>query len=178
MKFSTILVYTLLLTLLVFGCFPNKDKPEYITIGAILPLTGADSDEGVRALNGLQIAKQEINEKGGILGKKLDIIVLNDRGDKEYVLQQYSVLKEKGVAAIISSGNPDIAMILAKVSAADDIPIFSPSAVNPLTEGQNGELADFEKSYFGNFSQIPLSDSAAAYRCVYTIAETIRNAEK
>ena len=72
-----------------------KSPQGFITIGALLPLSGEDSDEGFRALNGMYIAKKKINENGGILGKKLDIIVLNDRGDEEYIVQQYKKLKEK-----------------------------------------------------------------------------------
>jgi ABC-type branched-subunit amino acid transport system substrate-binding protein len=73
----------LILAILVSGCAPKTQQQGYITIGALLPLTGESSDEGLRALNGLQLARKEINKSGGVLGKKLDIIVLNDRGDEE-----------------------------------------------------------------------------------------------
>ena len=178
MKFSTIVVYSLALTLFVSGCFQGNGKHEYITIGALLPLTGTDSDEGVRALNGIQIAKQEINEKGGIFGKRLDIIVLNYKSDEIYALHQYNILKEKGVAAIIGSGNPNVTEVLVKSSETDGIPIFLPSIINSLSEDQNGKLTDFEKSYFSNFSQIPLSNSASAYNCVFTLLEAISILEK
>jgi ABC-type branched-subunit amino acid transport system substrate-binding protein len=81
----------LLLAIACLCCCSKKEHVEYITIGALLPLTGDDFDEGLRALNGLQLAKTEINESSGILGKKLNIIVLNDKGDEEYILQQYNI---------------------------------------------------------------------------------------
>jgi len=137
-KIRKIAITTCFLLLLygISGC-TQKQEQEYITIGALLPLTGEDSDEGIRALNGLQLAKEEVNEAGGIFGKKLDIIVLNDKGDEEYVVQQYNALKEKGVVAIIGSSYSDVTMALAKIAAKDGIPVISPTASNPdITKGR------------------------------------------
>jgi len=177
MKFSTT-VYLLLLVLSLSSCALGKEKQEYITIGALLPLTGPDSEEGVRALNGLQLAKHEINENGGISGKKLDIIILNDEGSENYALQQYNELKNRGVKAIIGSSSNRVTTVLAKASAADGIPLFSPSAVDLLYNDENGNVTDFEKNYFNAFSQMPLSGSAAAYKCVYILADTINITER
>ncbi|MDR0516235.1 MAG: ABC transporter substrate-binding protein [Fibromonadaceae bacterium] len=124
-----------LLSLIAFcasGCFEKKEHEEYITIGVLLPLTGESSDEGLRALNGLQLAKQEINENGGILGKKLDIVIFNDKGDKHYALQRYEALKESGVVAMIGSSYSDVTMVLAQEAEKDGIPLISPTASNPL----------------------------------------------
>jgi len=119
------------------GCAPKTKQREYITIGALLPLTGESSDEGLRALNGLHLAKKEINESGGVLGKMLDIIVLNDRGDEEYIVRQYNVLKEKGIAAIIGSSYSNVTMALAHAAEKDGIPVISPTATNPdITKGR------------------------------------------
>jgi branched-chain amino acid transport system substrate-binding protein len=126
-----------LLAVLMSGCTQKAQQREYITIGALLPLTGDSSDEGIRALNGLQLARKEINESGGVLGKALDIIVLNDRGDEEYIVQQYNALKEKGVAAIIGSSYSNVTMALAVAAEKDGIPVISPTATNPdITKGR------------------------------------------
>jgi len=126
----------LLLAVLITGCALKTEPQQYITLGALLPLTGEDSDEGLRAFNGLQLAKNEINEAGGVMGKKLDIIVLNDRGDEKYIVQQYTTLKKRGVAAIIGSSYSGVTMALAKAAEKDGIPIISPTASNPeVTRG-------------------------------------------
>jgi len=128
--FSAVIIFT------VNSC-SAKSTQEFITIGALLPLSGEDSDEGFRALNGMYIAKKQINENGGITGKKLDIIVLNDRGDEEYIVQQYNKLKEKGVAAIIGSSYSSVTIALAKAAEKDGIPVISPTASNPeVTKGR------------------------------------------
>ena len=117
--------------MILIACSPKPAQQEYITIGALLPLTGEDSDEGLRATNGIQLAKNEINENGGILGKKLDIIILNDRGDEEYIVQQYNVLKKRDVVAIIGSSFSSVTLALAKAAEKDGIPIISPTASDP-----------------------------------------------
>ncbi|MCL2185537.1 MAG: ABC transporter substrate-binding protein [Treponema sp.] len=124
------------MALTVISCSQKNKKNEYITIGALLPLTGEDSDEGLRALNGIQLAKKEINSNGGVLGKMIDIIVLNDKGDEQYVVQQYNTLKEKGVSIIIGSSYSDPTIALVK-SADEETLIISPSASNPdVTKGR------------------------------------------
>jgi len=126
-----------LLAVLMTGCTLKTAPQEFIIIGALLPLTGEDSDEGLRAFNGLQLAKNEINAAGGIMGKKLDIIAINDRGDEEYVVRQYNVLKERGAAAIIGSSYSGVTTALAKASEADGMPVISPTASNPeVTRGR------------------------------------------
>jgi len=130
----------LFLAVIIFtftACGAKQAEQKYITIGALLPLTGMDSDEGFRALNGLYLAKKEINENGGILGKKLDVIILNDRGDERYIVRQYNALKEKGVAAIIGSSYSNVTVSLAKASEKDGIPVISPTASSPdVTNGR------------------------------------------
>jgi branched-chain amino acid transport system substrate-binding protein len=114
----------------------NK-RQEYITIGAVFPLTGEHADEGIRALNGLKLARREINAAGGVLGKKLDIIALDDRGDPVRVVEQYRALRERGVLAIVGSSSSNVTLALAKASEADGIPVISPTASNPeVTKGR------------------------------------------
>ena len=125
--------------LIVFGsgCARKAERQEYITVGALLPLTGDDSGEGLRALNGLQLAKEEINKSGGVLGKTLDIIVLNDRGDEEYIVRQYDALKERGVVAVIGSSYSGATTALARAAEKDGMPVISPTASNPdVTKGR------------------------------------------
>lgn len=121
----------LLLFLISCGKDQKSAQDKYITIGGLFPLTGEFCHEGIRALNGLQLARQVINEKGGVLGKPLDIIVLDDRNDAEYAIEQYKVLKEKGVVAIVGSSFPKVTAELMKAAEEDGMPLISPTIVNP-----------------------------------------------
>ncbi|MDR2717488.1 MAG: ABC transporter substrate-binding protein [Treponema sp.] len=149
------------------SCAPKPAQQEYITIGALLPLTGEDSDEGFRALNGLYLAKKEINENGGILGKKLDVIILNDRGDEEYIVYQYNALKEKGVTAIIGSSYSGVTIALAKAAEKDGIPVISPTASNPdVTKGRKNVfraifIDDYQAEVMAYFARNSLNAQTA-----------------
>jgi len=125
-------IYGFFLLLFLISC--GKDSKsvhdEYITIGGLFPLTGEFCNEGIRALSGLQLARQMINESGGVLGKPLDIIVLDDRNDAKYAIEQYNILKKKGVIAIIGSSFPEVTQALAKATEEDGMPMISPAVIN------------------------------------------------
>jgi len=133
-------MFCLLLTFLFTSCkraAPDAERQEYITVGALFPLTGEFCDEGIRALNGLFLARKDINENGGILGKQLDIITLDDKGDPDYAVKQYNILKEKGVAAVIGSSYSNVTLELAKATEKDGMPLISPTASDPaVTKGR------------------------------------------
>ena len=160
-------VLTVVMAAVAGGCGQKQKQQEYFTIGALLPLTGESSDEGLRALNGLQLAKEEINHNGGVLGKKLDIIVLNDRGDEEYVVQQYQALLKKGVIAIIGSSYSGVTLALAKEAEQDGIPIISPTASNPeVTKGRGNVfraifIDDYQAEVMAEFARVWLNAETA-----------------
>jgi len=80
MKLSVILSALLLVTLA--GC--TKKSEDTIKIGVYGPFTGGSAPMGVSMRNGVQIAVDEINNSGGILGKKVAMI---DRDDPDKVLE-------------------------------------------------------------------------------------------
>ena len=60
---------------------PSTTEAETIKIGAIGPLTGPVAIYGISATNGLKLAIDEINANGGILGKQVELNVLDEKGD-------------------------------------------------------------------------------------------------
>ena len=81
------LVTTLLgASLLLAACGGEKaaEKPaaaeaETIKIGALGPLTGSVAIYGISATNGLKLAVDEINANGGILGKQIELNLLDEK---------------------------------------------------------------------------------------------------
>lgn len=55
--------------------------PPPIRLGVIAPLTGASADFGTSVLQGAQLASEEVNAAGGVLGRPLELVVRDDRGD-------------------------------------------------------------------------------------------------
>jgi len=52
-----------------------------IRIGLIAPLTGASADFGSSVRQGAELAVHEVNAAGGVLGRPLELVVRDDRGD-------------------------------------------------------------------------------------------------
>src|SRR3989337_3802563 len=52
-----------------------------IKIGAIIPLTGPSGVSGQAMQKGYQLALDEINRGQGVLGRRVEVLVEDDRGD-------------------------------------------------------------------------------------------------
>ncbi len=63
-----------------------------IKIGSSLPLTGNFSVTGEKHRQGFQLCVDMINEKGGLLGRPIDLIVSDNRSDTETTISQYERL--------------------------------------------------------------------------------------
>lgn len=70
----------LLLILPVAGCKKRESaRQDVVSIGAILPLSGDNAKYGKWIQEGLELGRAEINERGGVAGKRLDIIYEDDQ---------------------------------------------------------------------------------------------------
>ena len=97
----------LLLTSLV-GCGSQSSGEESnsstIKIGYFGPLTGGTAQAGQAALNGVQIAVNELNEAGGVLGKQLEIVSYDDKSSPEEAVKAATKLVQVDkVNAIVGS---------------------------------------------------------------------------
>ena len=58
-----------------------------IRIGLIFPLTGGSQDMGNSARVGAQVAVEEINQVGGYLGRKLELVIRDDEANNDVGLK-------------------------------------------------------------------------------------------
>ncbi|WP_257823659.1 ABC transporter substrate-binding protein [Rhizobacter sp. J219] len=84
---------------------------QTVRIGFIAPLTGGSSDFGISARYGAELAINEINEVGGFMGRKFELVVRDDKADPAtgFAASQDLVLKEK-VHFTIGFCNTGVAM--------------------------------------------------------------------
>ena len=69
-------------------------------IGGIGPLTGGAAVYGIAAMNGSQIAVDEINAAGGINGMTVELNFQDDELDAEKSVNAYNTLKDWGVQVL------------------------------------------------------------------------------
>ncbi|MDD4701087.1 MAG: ABC transporter substrate-binding protein, partial [Desulfovibrio sp.] len=87
------LLGALALTLLV----PAAVLAEDIKIGLMCPLTGKWASEGQDMKNIVSLLADEVNAKGGINGRKIEIVVEDDAGDPRTAALAAQKLASSGV---------------------------------------------------------------------------------
>ena len=70
----------------------DAGSKEPIRIGASLPLTGDFSQPGTAAQQGYEIWQEMINEDGGLLGRDVELVILDDASDQNTVVADYNRL--------------------------------------------------------------------------------------
>jgi branched-chain amino acid transport system substrate-binding protein len=86
-----------ILALSLVSCVEN----ELIRVGFVAQLTGDQAELGVQERNGVQIAVDKINAKGGINGRPIELIVKDDKGTPKGAKAADRELIKAGVVATI-----------------------------------------------------------------------------
>ena len=102
-------------------------ETETIKIGGLAPLTGSLAIYGVTTTNGANLAIDEINKNGGILGKKVEYITLDTKGDSTEAIMAYNKLIDRGVSAIIGEITSKPSLAVAEIAAQDNMPMITPT---------------------------------------------------
>ena len=72
--YNSMMVKTAAIAVFALSLITDASAQSTIQIGLVQPLTGAFAAAGTDVVNGAKIAADEINAKGGVLGKKLELI--------------------------------------------------------------------------------------------------------
>ena len=135
MKKRFFLIFTVVLcslALIAAGCNSPQSSSQdgdTIKIGFLGGKTGNHAHYGIETLKGMEMAVEEINEAGGVLGKKLEIIE-GDHGSN--ISQAVSVTQKlitQGVAAIVGDPTTGITKSVAPICQQNKIVLMSAGAV-------------------------------------------------
>lgn len=122
----------------------NQASGDEIIVGANFELTGNHAQYGANANNGLKLAIKEINDAGGIKGKKIKIIEADTKSDAaESVNSATKLISDDKVVALI--GPAVTANVIAESQVATDnkVPVIAPAATNPDVTVENGKVKPF-----------------------------------
>ena len=81
-KFHAIAILVAGLMMLLASRLPAGAQ-DVVKIGFSYPETGPYSVEGLDLLRGAELARDEINQQGGILGKRIELVPRDSRSDRE-----------------------------------------------------------------------------------------------
>jgi len=103
---------------------------DTVKIGVILPLTGSQAAFGEALKNGYLIALDEINAKGGVLGKKLQLDVYDDQSKPDQAVQGVSKLVDQDrMALILGSFSSESTMAMIPAVTQRQVPLIIPIAL-------------------------------------------------
>ena len=79
------------LAALVWAGAPIAEAQKPIRIGTTLAQAGVDATIGQARLPGYQLCVKHMNDKGGVLGRKLELLVYDDGSDPATAVRLYEV---------------------------------------------------------------------------------------
>ncbi|MGY2050944.1 ABC transporter substrate-binding protein [Methylobacterium sp. JK268] len=118
-----------------------------IKIGVSGPFTGGSSSMGVSMRDGVRLAVQEINQKGGVLGRPLQIVERDDEAKNEVGAQvaQELINKEK-VVATLGFINTGVALAAQRFYQEAEIPVINNVATGTVITNQFNP-PDYDANY-------------------------------
>ncbi|MEL7648922.1 MAG: ABC transporter substrate-binding protein [Sedimentibacter sp.] len=129
-----IMIMALLLSAVLTGCSSgSQDKePDTIKIGVASPFTGDYAQFGDYTKDGVELAVEEINATGGVLGKPVEIVYGDDKGDsKEAVSVAQKFASDKNIVGIVGHFFSGATLAAGPIYQQNKIPTIAMASTNP-----------------------------------------------
>jgi branched-chain amino acid transport system substrate-binding protein len=108
------------------------DPGGTIKIGVYGDLTGQTSSFGQSTKNGAQMAIDELNAKGGIGGRKIEMVIEDDQGEPGKAATVVAkLINQDGVRALIGEVASSNSLAAAPNAQGSQVPMITPSSTNP-----------------------------------------------
>ena len=127
-KFLSIVLAVLMVATCCAALSSCSKDSETIKIGLSGPLTGDAAVYGLGVANAAQMAVDEINEKGGLNGIKLELKAMDDVNDKSKVQNNYAELINWGMQISLGCVTTQPALEFKTLSKEDNVFFMTPSA--------------------------------------------------
>lgn len=140
MTFSLIKIkynFCSLLFIFIFGIVAHgcQKRENTIKIGIAGPMTGDQSKMGIDEKNGAELAIDEWNRQGGVLGEKIELLVEDDQHDPKQAVAVANKFVNSQVVAVIGHWNSGSSIPASDIYHQAGIPMITPASTNPqLTE--------------------------------------------
>ncbi len=118
-------------TIALAALFSMSALAQDIRIGFHVPQTGFAAADGKSALHGAELAVEQINAKGGVLGRKLVLVVYDDQAKADQAQPIANRLLGEGVKIVISGSYSAPTRAAAGIFQQAKIPYISSYAIHP-----------------------------------------------
>lgn len=124
------LIFLLVVSFGILGC--EKKEAKEIKIGVIFPLTGDAAIWGQNDKEGADLATEEINNPGGITGKKIRLIYEDSQANPGMGVSAFKKLIEvEKVPAVIGDIASSVTLAIAPIAQEKRVVLLSPGATAP-----------------------------------------------
>ena len=72
-----------------------------IKVGVLGPMTGDASVYGLAVINGASLYMKQVNADGGVNGKQLEIITMDEQGDATQAVTCFTKMVDQGITALV-----------------------------------------------------------------------------
>ncbi|MEC5271825.1 ABC transporter substrate-binding protein [Caldifermentibacillus hisashii] len=149
-------------------------KGDTIKIGANLELSGEVASYGQSISEGMELAIEEINDSGGVDGKKIKVVKVDNKSDNaEAASAATRLTSQENVLAIIGAATSGNTIAQAQIANDTKTILLSPSGTAPnVTENEDGSINEyvFRTSYIDPFQGTVAANFAAKEIGVKTAA--------
>ena len=122
----------------------NTASSDEIKIGANFEMTGNVANYGQATLDGLNLAIKEINEAGGVNGKKLVVVSADNKSEAaEAVNAATKLISDDGVKVIVGPAVTANVMAESQVATDNKVPVIAPDATSPAVTVENGQVKPY-----------------------------------
>ena len=119
-------------SLLGFSGCNKKESANEIVVGEFGSMTGSTATFGLSSRKGIDMAVDALNQSGGVLGKKIRVIIEDDQGKPDEALTVVTKLISKDrVVALLGEIASSNSLAAAPMAQASRIPMVSPGSTNP-----------------------------------------------
>ncbi len=138
-----------LLLLVIVMCFSaaTTATSQTIDIGLNYPETGPYSAEGLDQLRAANLAVQEINTIGGILGKKIKLVVRDSKSRVDVTRTNVNELFDNGVVMVFGGSASSVAVESGRIAKQRKKLFFGTLTYSTATTGKNGNRYVFRECY-------------------------------
>ncbi len=109
----------------------SADAAEPVRIGFHAPLTGFAAGDGKSARLGAELAVEQINAAGGVLGRPLELVIYDDQAKPDQAVPVANKLLGEGIVAAISGSYSGATRAAAAVFQQAAKPYISAYAIHP-----------------------------------------------
>jgi len=110
-------IMCVIISLLIWNHPGGADETKTIRIGATVSLEGPYREPSLMIQKAFRLWENEINQKGGLLGRKVELLLYNDKSQKELVRDLYrQLIVEDGVDFVFSPYGTPLTLVASEIS--------------------------------------------------------------